>query len=99
MGYSNENIPVIRISAIILYLAFSDFAKLSLFLLAKSERMGEMPPRIVRVSHENMKEHAGRWIEILKGQLSAFSCTIDIPITTYSYYDGNILAKYRVVIQ
>ena len=30
-GYSNENIPVITISAIILFLVFSDFAKLSLF--------------------------------------------------------------------
>ena len=58
-----------------------------------------MPPRIVRVSDENLEEHSGGWTEILKGQLSPLYCALDIPVRTYSYYDGNILAKYRVVIQ
>ena len=57
-----------------------------------------MPPRIVRVSDANLKEHSGGWTEILKGQLSALSCALDIPVRTYSYYDGNTLAKYRVEI-
>ena len=35
----------------------------------------------------------------MKAQLSALSCSLDIPVRTYSYYDGNILAKYRVEIQ
>ena len=61
--------------------------------------MGEMPPRIVRVSDGELEEHSGGWTEILKGQLSALSCALDIPVRTYSYYDGNILAKYRVEIQ
>ena len=58
-----------------------------------------MPPRIVRVSDGELEEHSGGWTEILKGQLSALSCALDIPVRTYSYYDGNILAKYRVEIQ
>ena len=36
---------------------------------------------------------------LFRSQLSALSCALDIPVRTYSYYDGNILAKYRVEIQ
>ena len=58
-----------------------------------------MPPRIVRVSESNLKEHFGGWTEILKSLLLALSCATDIPVKIYSYFDGNILAKYRVAIE
>ena len=58
-----------------------------------------MPPRIVRVSDSNLKEHFGGWTEILKSILLALSCDTDIPVKIYSYFDGSILAKYRVAIQ
>ena len=58
-----------------------------------------MPPTIVKVIHENLKDHSGGWAKILKGQLLALSCATDIPVKIYSYFDGNILAKYRVVIE
>ena len=58
-----------------------------------------MPPRIVRVSESNLKEHFGGWTGILKSLLLALSCATDIPVKIYSYFDGNILAKYRVTMQ
>ena len=38
-----------------------------IIFLAQSGRMGEMPPRIVRVSDGDLEEHSGGWTEILKG--------------------------------
>ena len=57
--------------------------------------MSSIPPRIVRVSDSNLKEHFGGWTEIL----ITLSCATDIPVKIYSYFDGNILAKYRVDIE
>ena len=58
-----------------------------------------MPLRIVRFSESNLKEHFGGWTDILKSLLLALSCATDIPVKIYSYFDGNILAKYRVAIE
>ena len=58
-----------------------------------------MPPRKVRVSDSYLKEHFGGWTEILKSLLITLSCATDIPVKIYSYFDGNILAKYRVTIE
>ena len=58
-----------------------------------------MPPRIVRFSESNLKEHFGGWTEILKSLLLALSCATNIPVKIYSYFDRNILAKNRVAIE
>jgi len=58
-----------------------------------------MPPRIVRVSESNLDEYDGSWTNILKKLLTALSCETNIPVKIFSYFDGNILAKYRITIQ
>jgi hypothetical protein len=60
--------------------------------------MSSMPARTVRVSESKLNFFQGEWIEILRQFLKTLVYSSKVVVQVFSYFDGCILAKYRVVI-
>jgi hypothetical protein len=57
-----------------------------------------MPARTVRVSESKLNSYLGEWTEILRQLLKTLAYSFNVAVKVFSYFDGCILAKYRVVI-
>ena len=56
------------------------------------------PERTVWAEHERLDNYVGTLTEQLRGLLRSFDRDTNIPVHTYTYKDGEVVAKYRVLI-
>jgi hypothetical protein len=57
-----------------------------------------MPARTVRVSESKLNSYLGKWTEIMPKLFKTLGYSSNVVVKVFSYFDGCILAKYRVVI-
>ena len=57
-----------------------------------------VPERIVRLKNTTLDEFPGDWNDVLRQMLMDGGCRTRVPVKVYSYHDGRVLAKYRVVL-
>jgi hypothetical protein len=60
--------------------------------------MSSMPARTVRVSESKLNSYLGECTKILRQLLKTLGYSSNVVVKVFSYFDGCILAKYRVVI-
>ena len=60
--------------------------------------MGELPGRTVIAKESSLDRYQGELVEILTQLLQTFSCPLKSLVKIFAYYDGGVLAKYRVSI-
>ena len=56
------------------------------------------PPQNVQVMNRTLNEYRGDWTDNLRQLLWSLECESSLLVKIYSYYDGQVLAKYRVMI-
>src|SRR3954463_5887969 len=56
------------------------------------------PPRNVQVLNRTLDDYRGDWTDNLRQLLWSLECESRLLVKIYSYYDGQVLAKYRVMI-
>lgn len=56
------------------------------------------PPRNVQVMNWTLDDYGGDWTDNLRQLLWSLECESRLLVKIYSYYDGQVLAKYRVMI-
>ena len=56
------------------------------------------PPRNVQVMNRTLNDYRGDWTDNLRQLLWSLDCESILLVKIYSYYDGQVLAKYRVMI-
>ena len=57
-----------------------------------------MPERTVEVVTSLLDDYTDKWTDILRQLLLKFNCETKLKVQICSYYDGKILAKYRIGI-
>src|SRR4051812_18223302 len=56
------------------------------------------PPRNVQVMNRTLNDYGRDWTDNLRQLLWSLECESRLLVKIYSYYDGQVLAKYRVMI-
>src|SRR4051812_42504387 len=57
------------------------------------------PERSIWTQSTTLDAYHGEWTDTLRQMLKDCGCKTMIPVKIYSFYDGSIRAKYRIVIQ
>jgi hypothetical protein len=57
-----------------------------------------MPARTIRVSESILNFYLGEWIDILRQLLKTLGYSSNVVVKVFSYFNGCILVKYRMVI-
>src|SRR4051812_6836686 len=58
----------------------------------------QYPPRNVQVMNMTLNDFGGDWTDNLRQILWSLDCESRLLVKIYSYYDGQVLSKYRVMI-
>src|SRR3954471_3506245 len=57
------------------------------------------PERSIWTQSTTLDAYHGEWTDTLRQMLKDCCCKTMIPMKIYSFYDGSIRAKYRIIIQ
>src|SRR3954462_3752724 len=56
------------------------------------------PPRNVQVMNSTLNDYGGDWTDNLRQLLWSLVCESRLLVNIYNYYDGQVLAKYHLMI-